>query len=205
MLMLWLSTLFVGLLHAVAPDHWLPFVMIARAKNWPLRKLLGLTLLAGLGHTASASLIGAVGLLLGVALQTVAFWESQRGHIASLLLIGFGIAYMVHGLKKLGNEHAHSHPVHDGITYWTLFAVIVFGPCEPLIPLLFTSYVYGWHAVVYVFILFTVSTIGMMLFQVWLVSLGVSHLRWRLMERAGDALAGGIIALTGMLVAILGL
>jgi len=195
----------IGALHALAPDHWVPFVMIGKAQKWRIFRLLWITALAGLGHTFSSFLLGALGILLGISLQQVNLWESARGNIASLLLIGFGLAYMVWGMKHWGKKHSHSYKTGINVSYWTLFALVVFGPCEPLIPLLFLAYIYGWHAVYITFIIFTLATVGMMLVEVTLASLGLSFVSLRRIEQFADVLAGGIIAGTGILVHFLGL
>jgi hypothetical protein len=200
-----LSAISVGMLHALAPDHWLPFVMLGRAQKWSQWRLALSTILAGLGHVTSSLLIGAIGVLLGMAAERVNLWESTRGNIASLLLIGFGLAYMVWGIKNYGKKHSHAMPHAKTVSYWTLFALIVFGPCEPLIPLLFVGYGYGWTAVFLVFLLFGLATIGMMLLQVHLVYYGVSLLRGHWVEHASDIMAGGVIAMTGVMIRIFGI
>ncbi len=200
-----ISTLTIGVLHALAPDHWLPFVMMGKAQRWTKWKLTSVTVLAGLGHVSSSLLIGAVGVLLGIAAERVNLWETGRGNIASLLLIGFGLAYMVWGIKNWGRKHSHELEKAKVVSYWTLFALIVFGPCEPLIPLIFASSAFGWTAVFLVFALFGISTIGMMLVQVHLASFGVSLIRSHRFEHVSDVIAGGVIALTGVMIRVLGI
>jgi hypothetical protein len=200
-----LSTLTISLLHALAPDHWLPFVMIGKAQGWTKWKLTTVTILAGIGHVSSSLAIGAVGVLLGLAAERINLWESNRGNIASLLLIGFGLAYMVWGLKNWGRKHTHELEKAKVVSYWTIFALVVFGPCEPLIPLIFAGSAYGWPSVFTVFALFGISTIGMMLIQVHLATFGVSLIRSHWFEHASDVIAGGVIALTGILIRVLGI
>ncbi|MHA2611555.1 MAG: hypothetical protein V2G33_04140 [bacterium JZ-2024 1] len=205
MSVLMISSAVVGVLHALAPDHWLPFVMLARAQKWSPARLSLITVLAGIGHTASSLLIGTIGIILGIAVESVNLWESRRGDIASLLLIGFGIAYMVWAIKNLGRKHAHAWDKARIVSYWTLFALIVFGPCEPLIPLVFAGYASGWSSVFLVFLVFSLATIGMMLVEVHLAFLGVSLVWTHRLEHLGDVLAGGIIALTGIFIRIMGI
>lgn len=204
--MRWLmfAALTIGIVHALAPDHWLPFVMLGRAQKWSRLRLTLSTIIAGLGHLTSGLLLGGLGVLLGIAAERVKLWEAMRGNIASLLLIGFGLAYMVWGIKNYGKKHAHTLRGHT-VSSWTLFALIVFGPCEPLIPLLFIGYGYGWAAVFLVFLLFGLATIGMMLLQVHLASYGVSLLRSHWLEHASDIVAGGVIAVTGVVIRVLGI
>jgi len=200
-----LSTVTIGVLHALAPDHWLPFVMLGRAQNWSRSKLSWVTILAGIGHVSSSLLIGTVGVLLGFAAEKINLWESYRGNIASLLLIGFGIAYMVWGLKNWGRRHTHHLDRAKVVSYWTLFTLTVFGPCEPLIPLIFAGSTFGWASVAGIFLLFGFSTIFMMLVQVHLASFGVALFRWHWFEHASDVVAGGVIALTGIMIRFLGI
>ncbi|MFH0990777.1 MAG: hypothetical protein V1799_12250 [bacterium] len=199
------STITISLLHALAPDHWLPFAALARAQSWGKWKITTVTALAGVGHVASSLAIGALGILLGFAAERVNLWESNRGNVASLLLIGFGVAYMVWGLKNWGRKHSHDMDKTKTVSYWTLFALIVFGPCEPLIPLIFASSAYGWSSVFLIFILFGIATIFMMLLQVHLAVYGLSLFRSHWFEHASDVIAGGVIALTGIMIRLLGI
>ncbi len=205
MRVLMLSAITIGVLHALAPDHWLPFVMLGRAQKWSHLRLTLSTVLAGLGHVTSSLLIGGLGVLLGMAAERVNMWESTRGSVASLLLIGFGLAYMVWGIKNYGKKHSHALQRANTVSYWTLFALIVFGPCEPLIPLLFVGYGYGWSVVVSVFLLFGLATIGMMLLQVHLAFYGLSLFKAHRLEHAADIIAGGVIAATGIAIRVLGI
>ena len=45
----------VAFFHSLAPDHWLPFVALAKSARWPMAKLGGVALLAGIGHVAGKS------------------------------------------------------------------------------------------------------------------------------------------------------
>jgi len=203
--LLLLSSLTVGILHALAPDHWLPFVVMGRAQKWSRTRLTIITVLAGIGHVSSSLIIASLGVLLGVAVEQVELFESSRGNIVSLLLIGFGLAYMVWGIKNWGKQHSHRTEQTTVLSYWTLFALVVFGPCEPLIPLVFAGYGLGWGAVAAVFAVFSLSTILMMLLQVQLARYGVSFLRSHWLEHGSDAIAGGVIAVTEVAIRIFGI
>lgn len=192
------SALTIGSLHALAPDHWIPFVALAKAQQWSKWKTTYSVFLAGLGHVSSSVVIGLIGIAIGVATEHVTGWEMVRGDVASLLLIGFGLAYMIYGLKQLGKKHAHADGKAKTVSYWTLFIVIIFGPCEPLIPLLFASSAFGWFNVVLLVMIFGAATIVVMQVQVHAALWGVSFFRARIFEQASDAIAGGIIVITGI-------
>lgn len=205
------STVSIAFLHALAPDHWMPFVMIGRAQKWARRKLLWVTFLSGIGHVASSIIIGGIGLLLGFSLSSVEGWESSRGGIAILLLIGFGVAYALWGLKRARkHEHKHSDILEDAsrqrtITVWTIFALFVLGPCEPLIPLMFLAAKYGWAGIFWVSLIFSLITIAMMIGQTLLAFAGVRLMKLGTLDRYSHAIAGIVIALTGVMVLLLGI
>ena len=48
----------VAFFHAALPTHWLPFVLVARAREWSPTKTLSVAVLAGLGHIGLTSLLG---------------------------------------------------------------------------------------------------------------------------------------------------
>ena len=84
----------LGFLHTIlGPDHYLPFIMLARARRWSITKTSLITFLCGLGHVGSSIIIGIMGLLLGFALSRIEALESLRGDFAAWLLIGFGFIY----------------------------------------------------------------------------------------------------------------
>ena len=101
-------------MHTVlGPDHYIPFIAIAKAKNWSVTKTLGITALCGVGHVLGSILIGFIGIFSGFALDQLTIIESFRGNIAAWLLIGFGLSYTVYGLRRAyknrPHEHFHSH------------------------------------------------------------------------------------------------
>jgi sulfite exporter TauE/SafE len=214
----------IGLVHTLlGPDHYLPFVVLSRARGWSLPKTAGITVLCGLGHVGSSVVLGLVGIALGVAVARLEFLEAARGNLAAWLLTAFGLIYMLWGLHRgrrghqhihlhkggeahsHGHEHsnAHAHP-HDAstaaaLTPWILFTIFVFGPCEPLIPLLMypaaDSSTFGVFLVAAVFGAVTIAT---MLVVVLMLSFGLTRLPTAGLERWSHALAGGAILLCGV-------
>jgi sulfite exporter TauE/SafE len=112
------------------------------------------------------------------------------------------------------HKHTHSKDhlhVHKGesaknLTPWILFTIFVFGPCEPLIPLLMypaaKSSIFG---LVLVTIVFSVVTIMTMLGIVIFLSLGANLLPVGRLERYTHALAGATICICGIAIKFLGL
>lgn len=209
LLILLVSTVSIGFVHALAPDHWMPFVAIGKSQRWTKSKLMWITFFSGLGHVGISIIFSAIGILLGFSLSKLKHIEGHRGEIALWLLIGFGVAYMLWGLKK-GREHKHHHADIEHlkkktVTVWTLFAIFVLGPCEPLVPLVFLGYNYGYAGVILVSVVFSVMTIFMMLVQTYLGSIGIELIKHDIVDRYSHAFAGLVIALTGVFVLAAGI
>jgi nickel/cobalt transporter (NicO) family protein len=204
----------IGFVHTVlGPDHYVPFVAMAKARHWSNRRTLIITLLSGIGHVTSSVIIGLVGLLFGVEVLKLAALESARGAIAGWLLFGFGLAYTVWGIRyavkhsPLTHSHdglTHVHLGHKGhhhesvnITPWVLFTIFVFGPCEPLIPLVMYSATAGALTVTAVALAFSVTCVATMTVLVMASVKGLNLLPHVNLNRYMHALAGSLITLCG--------
>jgi len=223
----------IGFFHTLfGPDHYLPFIVISRAGEWSLRKTILVTFLCGIGHVLSSVLLGMLGILLGIAVSKLEAFESFRGGIAAWLLIVFGLLYFVWGVQRAwrnkphkhfhihedGVKHVHHHVhtkdhvhVHEAegsgnLTPWILFIIFVFGPCEPLIPLLmYPASRNSLHGLILVTLIFSVVTIATMVSIVMISTLGINFLPVKRLERYTHAIAGATIFLSGMAIQFLGL
>ncbi len=203
------STLSVAFLHALAPDHWMPCAAIGKAQRWSKTRLLLITFISGIGHVGISILFSIIGILLGFSLSKIKGIEGQRGQVVLWLLIGFGIAYMIWGIKKAREQKCkvidEEKLKAKTVAVWTMFAIIVLGPCEPLVPLAFLGYNYGWVGVVTVSIIFSIVTIIMMLAQSLLAFMGIQLIKSDIAQRYSHAFAGLVIALTGAFVMLVGI
>jgi hypothetical protein len=223
----------LGVTHTLlGPDHYIPFIAMARAGGWSAGKTALVTALSGVGHVLASLVLGTVGIALGISVDRLGWIESRRGEAAGLLLLGFGLAYTAWGLWRAlrgrPHHHRHEHPgagphdhrhshgldhahLHQGrrparLTPWVLFTLLVFGPCEVLIPLLmYPSALRSAGSVVLVAGVFGSATIATMLAVVLAARKGLALLRLPALERFSNAIAGGAIALCGVAVTVLGL
>jgi len=223
----------LGFFHTLlGPDHYLPFIMMSWARKWSGLKTAFITFLCGLGHIASSIVLGFLGILLGWAVKGLEGFESFRGNIAAWLLIAFGFAYMIWGLRqaiknkthehthahldKFVHKHVHSHQnghvhVHDekghvSMTPWILFIIFIFGPCEPLIPILMYPAAQNSNfELIIVTLVFGIITISTMLGAVLLARKGINLLRLEKMHRFSHLIAGTSILLCGLAIQFLGL
>ena len=205
------TALSVGAIHTLlGPDHYVPFAAMSHAGGWSAGKTLRVTVACGLGHVAGSVALGLLGLAVGVAVLKLELVEAVRGDVAGWMLVVFGAAYLAWGLVAAARLHGHPHPAADsdpaaataGVwTPWLLFLVFVFGPCEPLIPLLiYPAAQANGFAVAAVVMAFAAATVGTMVVAVLVMRYGAAVARLPRLERFSHALAGLAILACGLLV-----
>jgi nickel/cobalt exporter len=100
----------VGFIHTVTgPDHYVPFVVIARARKWSTAKTSLITLLCGIGHVGSSVVLGSLGIALGVVLSRIQGIESFRGNLAAWAFVFLGLGYMLWGIYRAIQNKPHRH------------------------------------------------------------------------------------------------
>jgi len=207
----------VAFLHTLlGPDHYLPFIVLARARSWSKTRTLVVTAICGLGHVASSLLLGGLGVVFGVAVAKIDGVEGARGDLAAWALVAFGLAYAVWGLrhalrKNRGIEthehhghvhlhthgdavHQHEHGMGSNLTFWALFLIFVLPASRG-----------DWALAVATAIVFTIVTLITMVSLTAAALAGASRLRLGPLERWSHALAGFVVAASGLAILFLGL
>lgn len=227
------TTITIAFLHTIlGPDHYVPFVAMAKARNWSMVKTIWTTFFAGLGHILGSITLGIIGLIFGLAIKKLEIIESFQGNLAGWMLVIFGAVYFAWGIKKairnkphthkhihedgIAHSHKHSHEkthlhIHDSqnkkdITPWILFAIFIFGPCEALIPIfMFTAINNTIYNLIFVTIVFGIVTIITMLGIVVSSIYGISFIKINRFEKYSHAITGIIISSLGIGILFLGL
>jgi ABC-type nickel/cobalt efflux system permease component RcnA len=230
--MLTVSAAAIAFVHTLlGPDHYLPFVAMAKARSWGLGKTLRITLICGVGHLAGSIALGLLGIALGIHLASLAWLEGLRANLAAWLLIAFGLAYLAWGLRQAyrrrphthwhhhdGFTHSHEHSHHNAhqhvhaepgqsrsLTPWVIFVIFVLGPCEPLIPLLmYPAAREDLAGVLLVTTVFGAITVLTMAVAVTIALLGLQAVKLKRLEPYSHALAGSAILACGLGMALLG-
>ncbi len=222
----------IGFVHTVlGPDHYLPFTALSRARSWSVLKTAIVTIICGIAHVVSSVVLGFIGIAFGIAVLKLETIEAFRGDLASWLLIAFGFTYFIWGIRRAvlnqPHEHLHLHGKSDlnihthrhsgdhvhlnetkkkSVTPWVLFTIFIFGPCEPLIPILMYPAARGsMQDVVIVTLVFGLSTVGTMLGIVLVSIYGLRRYNFEKFERYSHALAGFLIFFCGGTIKFLGL
>jgi sulfite exporter TauE/SafE len=222
----------LGVIHTLlGPDHYLPFIVLSRARNWTRSRTLWITFISGVGHVGGSVVLGLIGIAMGISLSRLEALEAGRGNLVGWMLIGFGILYTIYGFYRYMHRGAHFHlpaflrprsirhsdlHLHEEeldredapgrLTPWILFLIFVFGPCEVLIPMLvYPAAHHSGMGVFLVALVFGIATIGTMMLVVFLGYQGFSLLRFRGKEHQIHLLAGFVILLAGAGMQFLGL
>lgn len=216
-----------GLLHTLIPDHWLPFVLIGRARGWGAGTAALVSGTAAVIHTGLSVLLGLAAIAIGVK-TAGALGETLEG-VAGLMLVGFGLLYAAWAWRKGGHfhpggallhrgdraggcagvegdanpEHLHYHAdeglIRGGGRWggFGLAAIIGLNPCVLIFPIILASAGQGAEAVALVAIAYSVPTAILM---VGLAVIGV-RVGWRI--RLGGAARYAEMG-SGLLIAGLG-
>jgi len=211
----------ISFLHTIAgPDHYLPFIALAKSKGWKFSKTIMWTVVCGCGHVWSSVLLGLGGAAVGWSLSKIKWVETVRGGLAGWTLLGFGLIYCAWGIVRAQQNKRHKHfDVYDDgsiyvfehnhgevvapkerhrVTPWVMFIIFLLGPCEPMIPLLYfpaaKNSIYGMLLLI---IIYTVFTLATMILMVTMGYYGFSFLKTNRLERYMHALGGLTIFVCG--------
>ena len=231
MLFLIIAAISAALIHTVlGPDHYLPFIVLSRAWKWSRAKTVVITILCGIGHVGSSVILALIGVAIGKEVFRIQAIEKFRSEIAAWLLLGFGFAYLVwgifHAIKNTPhehvhlhsdgeahahphnhhNEHAHPHNADFNAAPWLLFIIFIFGPCEPMIPIVMYPAAKGnITEAILVSLAFSVVTILTMTTIVVISTFGLVKIDLKKFERFSHAAAGLVILAAGIGIKFLGL
>lgn len=219
----------VAFFHAAIPTHWLPFVLVSRARGWGRSKTLAVAAFAGMGHVLLTS-------LLGLAIAWFGFHLDENfGHlfsrIAGVVLIGIGAYYgwrqwrgagICHHVVTGSHHHASKHCGEErGRSHWEeelkdsrlvsgdraaiggLFLMITFSPCEGFLPVYLSGVQFGWYGFFVLSAILAVGTLGGMMLFTWLTLLGFDRLKLKRFERWEAGMLGALFGVLGVIILFL--
>jgi hypothetical protein len=219
---------FVAFFHAAIPTHWLPFVLVSRARRWTRSKALAVAIFAGLGHVALTT-------LLGLAIAWFGFQLDEHfGHvftrIAGGVLLAVGAFYFFRQWRgkgimhhhtpgghhqpsaHCGHERAHSHletelteselvssRKGDWAAISGLFVMLTLSPCEGFLPIYLSAVGSGWQGFFILSGILAAGTLGGMLIFTWLTLVGLEKVELKRIEHWEAALLGVVFTVLGVL------
>ena len=220
--------------HTLIPDHWLPFVLVGRARGWSA------------GTTAAVSGLSAlIHALLSVALGLAALWLGESAahaigdrleHGSGILLVVFGVVYAAWAWRKGGHfhpggallhaadegehcdghegavsvEHLHYHAddawigAAAGKGAVPLALVVGLNPCVLVLPIMVATASQGAGAVALVTLAYSMTTIVLMVGLSVVGVVGTRRIPVPPVARYMEAASGLLIALVGLVFLMIG-
>lgn len=219
---------FVAFFHAAIPTHWLPFVLVGRARRWGRAKAVTVAMFAGVGHVALTS-------LLGLAIVWFGFEMDERfglafTRVAGGVLLAVGAFYFWRQWRGKGilhhhtpgghhepsahcghdREHTHMEEELEGSALvserkgdWAaiagLFAMLTLSPCEGFLFVYLSAAEFGWAGFVMLSCILAVGTLGGMLLFTWLSLLGLEKVKLQRLEHWEAAMLAVVFTGLGVL------
>ena len=219
----------VAYFHAAIPTHWLPFVLVSRARGWSRGKTLAVAVFAGLGHIALTTLLGLGIAWFGFQLdERIGQWFPR---LVGAMLLAIGIFYfwrqfsgrgVMHHHPPGGHHHESAECGHEETkSHWDeeleestlvsrqkgdwaaisgLFMMLTLSPCEGFLPVYLSGVRYGWTGFITLSVILAVGTLTGMLVFTALTLVGLERFQLKKFERTEAALLGTIFCLLGLLV-----
>ncbi|MBS3817801.1 MAG: hypothetical protein KGY76_09600, partial [Candidatus Thermoplasmatota archaeon] len=193
--------LFLSVIHALIPNHWIPLVSIGKAEDWERKETVSFTAIVGLAHTASTIIIG-----IGVGFFSLSLsqhYDFITRVFAPVVLISIGIIYLV--LEFTGKGHSHDHPdkkISSTKSKWavvaTLSVAMFFSPCLEIEAYYFTAGTYGWDAIILISLIYLIITVSGMVLLVYLSWKGLERFNLSFLEHHEKLLTGVILIAVGL-------
>lgn len=154
-----------GLVHGSIPNHWLPFVLLAKTEKFSIFLLSVIVAAGAIFHSLSTSLLGVFFSYLGSHMSEIE--ESER-LVTSLLLASSGVLFLI-----LKHREAHDHEEivkkrkNNLIVITLLYLSLFFSPCVEVVPVFFSyGAKYGvFHSISLAFFYTLLTTLSMLFFS----------------------------------------
>lgn len=199
-----LSAAFVGLVHSLSPGHWLPVVLMVKAKKWDLGQATLGAVVAAAGHIFVSVGLGLIGAFIGTSLFGPYLHELEEH--AGVILIVFGLIYAV--FSKFQHRHCHGHEHHgpdpkkgSKAPYVFLFS-LGFSPCFAVLPIFATAIGMGSAVLLSSMIAFAFGVLTALVGGSLLVSHGILKLDHPIFEHYGDLITGLGVAAMGLILVL---
>lgn len=201
---IFIGSLFLSLIHASIPNHWIPLIAIGKTEKWTLRETLSATLITGLSHTLSTIIIGIIVGLIGIKLT--ARYSYIMSYVAPAILITIGTIYLILQFTSYGHHYASDEiPIRDGsrksrIAILTSLSIAMFlTPCVEIEAYYFQAGLIGWRGIFIVSAVYTITTVFLMLIFVYTGFKGTQKFKSHTLEHNEKLLTGSVLILLGLL------
>ncbi len=207
----------IGLIHSLAPGHWLPVVLLAKGKRWSIRQALLGACIAGSGHIFISVLIGIIGFKIsdkflphepGNEIGHDHHHGHMLEHYSGIALIVFGLLYAWFAYRRHSRCHGHEHhgptpKKREKAPYAFLF-MLGLSPCVAVLPVFGAAAIQNWTSLVMTQVGFAVGVLGALMSATWASIRGLGWLDHPLLEHYGDVITGLAMSALGVFLLIFG-
>ena len=215
--------------HTLIPDHWMPFVLVGRARGWSAGTTATVSGLSALVHTLLSAALGLAALGVGEAAAGAIGHHLERG--SGVLLVVFGTAYAVWAWRKGGHfhpggallhtpeegahcdghegsmsvEHLHYHEddawigKEAGKGAVALALIVGLNPCVLVLPIMVATAEQGAAALTLVTAAYSVTTVALMVGLSVAGVVGARRLKVPAIAKHMETASGVLIAAVGVL------
>lgn len=175
----------IGVLHMLAPDHWVPLMAVSSSMKYSRRRTYLTAALLGLLHAGASVAVALLALLLGVFL--VGGYLSYLFYGGEVILLAVGIYFIVGGfLEKPGPGKVKFASVGS------LLSVSIF-PDLAVLPILLTGVDLGKAALGIIMLSFTLVSVISLSVMSAAASMGLTRGLQRVPPRFIDYIMGAIL------------
>jgi hypothetical protein len=179
----------IALFHMIAPDHWVPLLIISKARNYTRQTKYIWAFILGLGHSGSSVIVALA--VLYVGLEVLKSSIVLLTDVAIILMFAISVYFFVNGLREAGEDT-------EKLMEKSALAISAF-PDLAFLPILVASSTLGLEKSIPITLTFISVTVVTLVCVVWLSS----NIPWmdRLKNMPGrytDYLIAIILAVTGV-------
>ncbi|MCB0483707.1 MAG: hypothetical protein KDC37_04015, partial [Flavobacteriales bacterium] len=174
----------VTALHAFFPFHWLPLIAAGTGYNKDKRKVDALVIKGGVLHILSTLIVG-----IGVAWMGNNYTEvleKAMKYLLPLTLLLLGVYSFFHF------NHKHEGTKRKNIETGLLISMVLM-PCLEIEPLFLLGGSMGWDVVLFISVIYVVTTASGMVAWMWLLRRGVIEKQWRKREGIAGQIVGSVL------------
>lgn len=191
---------FVGLVHSLAPGHWLPVVLMTKSRRWSMGMAALGALTAALGHILVSTTLALASIWVGS--RFIHGNEEQLERVGGYLLISFGAAYALNAYFRHSHCHGHEHhgpePSNNHSPFVFLF-LLGFSPCVAVLPVFAAAATHGAATAFVTMAAFSLGVVSALLAGTLMVARGFMKLDHPIFEHYGDVITGVGVALMGVI------
>jgi putative Mn2+ efflux pump MntP len=198
------GSLVLSLIHASIPNHWIPLIAIGRTEKWSTRETMTATLITGFAHTISTILIGIAIGLIGIKLSSS--YSIVIEYVAPSILVVIGAIYLISDIRNHEHHH-HAEPDPNisgsskskmGILI-SLSIAMFLTPCIEIEAYYFQAAMIGWKGIFIVSAVYTLTTVLLMMFLVYIGIKSTQRLRSHTLEHHEKLVTGVVLIGLGIL------